>query len=129
MKNQQGIALIAAIFLVVVIGVALVVLATLSGRNTQQTTQNLLQMRAQSAAISAIEFGVQNILVNDACDADIPVAISAFANFNVRLQCVSADFNPASQSITLYNLNATAEFGSPADADYVWAEMSATVEL
>ncbi|MFT7291048.1 MAG: hypothetical protein ACI9D8_001504, partial [Reinekea sp.] len=44
---ERGVALIAAIFLVVIIGAGVVLLSILSVRNSQQTTQNLLQIRAQ----------------------------------------------------------------------------------
>jgi len=138
-QNQTGIALIAAIFLVVVIGAALVLLATLSIRGSQQTTQNLLQARSQMAANAGIEWMIQTLVINTAtapCASvtsppatTTTVVLPAYSGFSVVVRCDYTTFNRPSQRKTLYNLTATAEFGSVSDADYAWAEVEATIEL
>lgn len=132
-RQQQGIALIAAIFLVVVIGAAVVLLASLSSRNAEQTTQSLLQMRAQLAAQAALEYGVQR-LVNDPantawCTGNQAVSIPAYADFVVALSCSSNQYNRPSQLINLFLLTSTATFGNANANDYVWTQLEATVEL
>lgn len=133
-KKESGIALIAAIFLVVVIGVALIVLASLTVRNTQQSTQNLLKARAQLAASSGLEATVQRIILAPAatgwCNGSAAsVNVPAYSDFSVQITCSENSYNRPSQAIALYTLSATAEYGSSDDIDYVWTEISATIEL
>jgi MSHA biogenesis protein MshP len=128
-KKESGIALIAAIFLVVVIGAALVILATLSVRNSQQTTQNLLQARASLAASAALEYAVQTIVETGSCPANPTVNVPSYTEFTVSLACIENDYNRPSQSITVFELTASSEYGSPDSADYVWTEQKATIEL
>lgn len=133
-KKESGIALIAAIFLVVVIGVALIVLASLTVRNTQQSTQNLLKARAGLAASAGLEATVQRIILAPAAtgwcnNTASAVTIPAYTDFTVQVSCVRNDYNRPSQQIALYTLTATAEYGSSNDNDYVWTEISATIEL
>lgn len=134
MKKQQGVALIAAIFLVVVIGAALVFLATLSLRNTQQTTQNLLQMRAQLAAQAGLDATVQRLVMAPGsaawCNgAALTISVPVYAAYDVSVRCQQKTFNRPSQEIPIFELSATAEYGSNADPDYTWTEISATIGL
>ena len=138
-KHQSGIALIAAIFLVVVIGAALVLLATLSLRNSQQTTQNLLQTRSQLAANAGIEWIIQSLIVNGSAAPCASVtappatattlALAAYPSMTVIVSCDFTTFNRPSQLKTLYRITATAEFGTINEPDYAWAEVEATIEL
>jgi type II secretory pathway component PulK len=133
-KKESGIALIAAIFLVVVIGAAFIVLASLTVRNTQQSTQNLLKARAQLAANAGLEATVQRIILNPTAtgwcnNTATTVNVAAYSNFTVQVNCDRSDYNRPSQQIALYTLTATAEYGSSNDNDYVWTEISATIEL
>lgn len=132
MKNQRGIALIAAIFLVVVIGAALVLLATLSLRGSQQTTQNLLQMRANAAAQAAIDYGVQLLISGTNCSAPSlqgSVAVPAYADFTINLSCSQNSYNRTSQAISIIELSVVVEYGTVDTPDYVWVNQKTTVEL
>ena len=132
---ERGVALIAAIFLVVIIGAGVVLLSILSVRNSQQTTQNLLQIRAQLSVEAALEYGVQSLVQADNCNTydpsnDVVLVIDAYPNFVIKLSCVQNNYvGPPSQIVSIMTLNTTAEWGSPDDADYVWAESEATIEL
>lgn len=129
-QNQQGIALIAALFLVVIIGAAVVLMAVLSIRNSQQTTQNLLQTRAVMAANAAIEYGAHSLVNGSDCVTIAgTVNVPAFSDFSVTLTCADNSYNRTSQAITIFELSVVAEFGSEADADYVWTQTDATIEL
>ena len=132
MRNQRGIALIAAIFLVVVIGAALVLLATLSLRGSQQTTQNLLQMRANAAAQAAIDYGVQLLISGTNCSAPSlqgSVAVPAYADFTINLSCRQNNYNRTSQAISIIELSVVVEYGTADSPDYVWVNQKTTVEL
>ena len=134
MKRQQGVALVAAIFIVVIIGAALLVMATLSVRTSEQTTQNLLQIRAQFAANAAIEERVQRLTEGNEADcsngtaSSSTISVPAYSEFTVTLDCLYSDYNRPAQQIRLFELSAVAEYSSPDNPDYVWAEVNASVE-
>lgn len=129
LSSQRGVALVAAIFLIVVIGLAVVVMSVLATRNTQQNTQSLLQMRAQSAAAAGLEYAAQTIVTTNACTSVAGLNLAGLPGFSVDVSCVSNEYNRPSQKITLFEVSAIAEYGSPGDADYVWSELTSTIEL
>ncbi|EAR07773.1 hypothetical protein [Reinekea blandensis] len=133
--KQQGVALIAAIFLIVIIGAAVILLASLSTRNAQQTTQSLLKTRAEQAANAGIEASVQRLIEDISstylwCDGSTAnVAVPAYTDFTVLVTCTQHEYHRTSQPVTLIYLSATAESGSVDSVDYVWTETMATLEL
>ena len=130
-NRQQGVALVAVIFLIVVIGAALLVMARLSVQSNAQVTQSLLQARARQAAHAGIEWGVQTLqeMTNPDCSAfGGTVNVPAYSNYTVTVTCSVSTYN-FTQQIQLFRLNATAELGSSAsDADYVWTTLDTVVE-
>lgn len=133
-KPQQGVALVAVIFLIVVIGAALVVISRLSISSSAQVTQNLLQTRARQAASAGLEWATQQLVEQGAtaCSANTAVTVPAYSNYTVTVRCTEGVYNrpnPASQRVFLYRLTAEAAFGSLNDANYVWTQRNATVEL
>ncbi|WP_196157100.1 hypothetical protein [Reinekea sp. G2M2-21] len=132
MRTQRGIALIAAIFLVVVIGAALILLATLSLRGSQQTTQNLLQMRANAAALAAIDYGVQLLISGSNCTAPSlqgSITVPAYADYTINLSCTQNSYNRTSQAVNIFELSVDVEYGTVDTPDYVWVNQKTTVEL
>lgn len=134
-QHQSGVALIAAIFIVVIIGAAIVVLASLSIRNTQQTTQNLLQAKASQAAGAGIEATVQRLLrdsdgPHNWCDgSEVTVAVPAYTDFDVAVRCSQNSYHRPSRPLRLFDLRASAAYGTSGSADHVWVQIDAAVEL
>lgn len=137
-KQQSGVALVAVIFLVVVIGAALVVLARLSVQSNAQITQSLLKARAEQAASAGIEYAVQRLVESgspaDVCSNDLAgstVDVPAYADFEVTLNCELSTYqqsNPASE-VDLYQLTSDAEYGDVDDADYSWSRLETQLTL
>lgn len=127
--RQNGIALVAVIFLIVVIGAALAVMARLSVQSNAQITQSLLQARAKQAAAGGLEWGIQSIVEDQTCEASTTVNLPAYPGYTVTVTCASGAYNRPSQSITLYRLTARAVTGAPGDADYVWTQLDMSVEF
>jgi len=131
---QQGVALVAVIFLIVVIGAALVVISRLSISSSAQVTQNLLQMRAHRAASAGLEWATQRLVEEGAtaCSAETTVTVPAYGDYTVTVRCTEGVYNrpnPAAQRVFLFRLTAEAAFGTLNDANYVWTQRNATVEL
>jgi len=132
---ERGVALIAAIFLVVIIGAGVVLLSVLSVRNSQQTTQNLLQIRAHLSVDAALEFAVQSLEEGVTCAvlnssyAD-ELLIEGYPGFTTTLTCEQNNYiGPPANTTGILTLVATSISGSAAGADYVWARSEAAVEL
>ena len=133
-QRQQGFTLVAVIFLIIVLGGALALLATLSTQSSGQITQNLLQSRARLAAQAGLEWGTQLLVTAGdpatACTgtlAGASVTVPAYPTISVSLLCQQRQYgNPA---IVLYDLTARAEYGQLGAADYVWTEQNATLEF
>ncbi|MEP4548323.1 MAG: hypothetical protein ABJ000_19250 [Saccharospirillum sp.] len=133
-KPQQGVALVAVIFLIVVIGAALVVISRLSISSSAQVTQNLLQSRARQAASAGLEWATQRLVEegSGACVANTTVTVPAYSDYTVTVRCTEGRYNrpnPVAQRVYLYRLTAQAAFGNLNDANYVWTHRNATVEL
>ncbi len=130
-SKQRGVALIAAIFLIVIVGAAVVLLAQLSLRNSQQTTQSLLHFRAEQAVNAAQEYAVQALVLGSDCGsiASSNIAIPDYSGFTVQLSCTTQTYNRPSQLVTLINITTTAEYGTKGKADYTWTELNSTIEL
>jgi len=132
---ERGVALIAAIFLVVIIGAGVVLLSVLSVRNSQQTTQNLLQIRAQLSVDAVLEFAVQSLVEGVSCvslnnDYALSINIEGYPGFETRLTCVQSDYiGPPASTTSIRTLVADSEWGGSEDPDYVWARSEATIEL
>lgn len=133
-KPQQGVALVAVIFLIVIIGAALVVMSRLSISSSVQVTQSLLQTRARQAASAGLEWATQQLVEQGAtaCSSNTTVAVPAYSDYSVTVRCTEGEYNrpnPPSQQVYLYRLTAEAAFGNMNDANYVWTQRNATVEL
>lgn len=129
LRHQQGVALIAAIFLIVIISAAVTVLSVLASRNSQAVSQSLLQSRAQQAANAGLEFSIQSIVNTGICPAITTITVPSYSDYVVEITCDSAQYNTSSDPVTLFTLESSAEFGNENNLDYVWAKTSATVEL
>ena len=114
MRSQRGSALVAAIFLIVVVA-GMVAFATRSGMQQQHLANlALLELKADAAAYTALEFA-SNRLNGGAttCPANITIPATApgmDGPFTVALTCANVIGN------NVYNVTATATysaFGSP----------------
>lgn len=128
--HQQGFTLVAVIFLIIVIGGALTLLATLSSQSSHQITQNLLHSQARYAALAGLEWGKQQLVSTSnpstlcgSTSLNTLVKVPAYANIRVTLSCLARPY----ASTGLFELTAAAEYGRLGDADYVWTQQEVTL--
>lgn len=117
-RAQQGAALIAVIFLIVVVA-GMGAFAVRTGLEQQQMANlSLLEVRADAAAYSAIEFASHRLNGGaTSCPAivTLPPATSPGMNgFTVQLQCLDV-----TSANTVYQITATAIYGAFGNPDYV----------
>ncbi len=130
-KKQHGFVLVAVIFLVVVIGASIAVMSRLSGTTITSSTLSLLGTRAELAAASGMEWAIYQIRnpvnagINCTAMNGTSISITAYSNLTISVNCNNTSFN---DSIELFSISVSAEFGVIGDTEYVWRELTAVVE-
>jgi len=127
---QAGFALIAAVFLVVI--VALMAGYAISIGTSQQADAmlSLLGDRAEFAAQSGLEWAIGRVATDSAC----PVAGTSFSaagsglnNFVIAVSCASTSVTEGSITYPVYALTVTASLGVSSAEDYVRRVVTAQV--
>ena len=112
-KRQQGVALIAVIFLLVALGALAVYLVTVSGVQQQTPTLSADTSRAYYIARSAAEAIGQQASEDGSCPA---TADQEVEGFQVQIDCsLVSSHEEAGEQFTIFEISATAsqgEFGS-----------------
>lgn len=143
MRPERGFALVAALFVMVIIAVVVVTMSRLSV--TQNTSLDLAiqQARAYHAARAGLEWGLHQLMADSnttgTCPAgNVSLAGSGLSEFSVSLTCVklpcatatcAQSYTEGIRTFNLYRLTATASNGSPdSRVDYAWRRLEVTVE-
>jgi MSHA biogenesis protein MshP len=130
-KQQSGMALVAALFLIVVLAALGVMALNLNTSQQQNANLTLLGLRAQAAAQAGIEFGSNRALQLPAvCTATTQFAINqaALTGFTVIVNCVRSDNHVVNgTAYPIYNLSAFAWRGTYGSPDYASRRAIATV--
>ncbi len=129
MRPERGFALVAALFVMVVIGLAVAAMSRLSVTQTASVDLLLQQARAYQAARAGLEWGIVRAVRHD-CSAAPPFTVG---NASVSVECKSLslcdDADLAEETpdkIKCYYLTARAELGD--DRDYAWRKLETVVE-
>lgn len=106
---QRGFLIMAAVFLVVVVGAFIAYMATQS--SVQQTTsaEDVQSARALQAARAGLEWGSYQILINNACTATtLTFAGTSLAAFSAAVSCTSGSATEGASTVAVYQLVSTA---------------------
>ena len=126
--RQSGVALVAAIFLVVILAVLGAVAVRLAGVQQQTTTLALLGARAYHAALSGLEWGAHQALVNGTCGSTtFALTESALTGFSVQVSCTSTGHAEGASTTTVYHIVAFARAGVYGEPDYVSRRVQASI--
>ena len=126
----RGFTIVAAIFLLVVLAALGAFVLTVSSAQHMTSAQDLQGARAYQAARSGIEWGAFQALRNSSCAGSTPISPGGtLSGFNVSVLCSSAgwSYSEAGNSVTLYQITATASQGTPGSATYVERQVQATI--
>lgn len=133
-KQSAGFALIAAVFLIVVVGLVIVYMQRLSSGQASINAVAVQNARAQQAALSGLEWGVYRAWNAQACPA-ASTDLADISGFSVRVICSSTAYAEAGATTILFTIDSRAQLGSnfssPAltNPDYVFKRIRATVEV
>lgn len=143
MRPERGFALVAALFVMVIIAVVVATMSRLSITQNASLDLAIQQARAYHAARAGLEWGLHQLMVESnitgACPVGNPsLAGSGLSEFGVSLTCVklpcaaavcAQSYTEGTRTFNLYRLTATASNGSPdSRADYAWRRLEVTVE-
>jgi MSHA biogenesis protein MshP len=134
-RHERGFALVAAIFIVVVLALLGIMMVTIGGMQRATATTAVRGTQAYYAARSGIEWGIfQAMPPTNNCVASSSFTLTApgLNGFNVNVQCTLTP--PGIQhrergppNINVYVITSTATSGNFGDVDYVSRVLQSTV--
>jgi MSHA biogenesis protein MshP len=130
MRPERGFALVAALFVMVIIALVVVAMARLSTVQHGTNSLAIQQARAYQAARAGLEWGIAQTN-GAACAANQTVSLagSSLADFTLQVACTATTYSENGAALTIYRLTATAQNGTPgARPDYAYRQLAATVE-
>jgi MSHA biogenesis protein MshP len=118
--TQRGVALIAAIFLLVVLGGLAVYAVRIGVLQRQTVTASLRASQAFHAAKSGISWGAQRAVSSGACaSGTLNLTEAGTSGFTVTVQCTQTVHTEGSATLNIYVIDALAEAGLYGGQDYV----------
>ena len=127
-NSERGFALVAAIFLLVVLASASSMMINLSGVQRRTSDFSLLGDRAYHAAASGIEWGIHQALASGCpVTTTLNLGEGGLKGFDVEVSCSSSSHDEGSTTTTTYVIEAVAEYGSYGDQEYVKRRMRSLV--
>lgn len=148
-EKHAGFSVVAAIFLLVVLALLSVIIASVTGIQQASSQLDVLGVRAYQGARTGVEFGAQRVLdpanmpactdlpVCPASPQNLPVLAGSLSPFTVTVRCTqTADTTESNRRVGVYSLVATScnqpdggglcPNATPA-ADYVDRELQASI--
>lgn len=125
--RQQGVALVAALFLLVVLATLGAVAVRLSTVQHHTVSLTLQSARAFQAAQSGIEYAAYRALSGSCSAASFTYAEGGLNGFRVDTACAATSHAEGTGATTVYALQAFAAAGTYGTPDYVSRRMRATV--
>lgn len=136
-RHERGFALVAAIFIVVVLAMLGIMMVTIGGMERATASAAVQGTRAFYAARSGLEWGTYGALTNTAptCGAapstpttnTFNLAVTGLNGFTVSVVCSYTTHKERSDTYNVYVINSTATSGNFGDADYVSRTLQASV--
>lgn len=118
--KQRGFSLVAALFLIVVLALLGLFAVRITGGQQQTVNLALLSARALSAANAGIEWGAYQALKNTTCaNSTLNLNEAALNGFTVTVQCTQTTLSEQGAPVTLYDLTASARYGTYGQPDFV----------
>lgn len=127
-RGNAGFALVAAVFLLVVLAAAALALVRMVAAEQQSVSLSLQQARAYHAARSGIEWGLRAALEAGACPAATTLALAegGLRGFFVDVTCSRTEHAEAGRILPVYRLESVATYGIPGSPDHVRRRIGAT---
>lgn len=119
MNKQAGFAIVAAMFVLIIVGLLGKYLVNISGVHHKTTVLAVQSARAYHAAKSGIEWGIVN-----PCTTSGGYSVN---NFSVNITSTQETFDEAGVPIIICRITSKAEYGSYGTADYIARTVEITI--
>lgn len=123
--------MVAAIFLMIIIMAAIVVMARLSVTVFAFNTMGIQGARAYHAARAGLEWARYRTSRDNACFANTTIPLGgSLSGMTVNVQCgVLGNFQEGATTVNVYSITASASTTglSPGHPEYAWRSLSATI--
>lgn len=128
-SGQRGFAIVAAIFLVVVLAALGAFMLTFSSVQHITLAQDVQGTRAYQAARTGIEWGAYQVLINSSCPPSTSLTAGGTqAGFGITVQCSRfGPYTEAGNTVVMYQITSTASQGTVGSATYVERQLQATI--
>lgn len=131
-SRAGGFSIIAAIFLLVVIGLMAAFMVNIGAVSRTSSAFSIVGVRAKNAALAGVEWAAHEVLGNPATPACLAPGASFTVDsgvtaFQVTAVCVPDPVTEGADSYTVFDIDVVAEFGVSGNEDYFRREMSASV--
>lgn len=123
-KIQRGFAIIAAIFLLVVLAALGAFMVTFSNTQHLTSAQDVQGSRAYWAARAGLEWGIAS--TTTACPTS-PTTLSV-NSFNVIVTCALQTYPEGSATINIFRITSVASTGSIGNVGFIERSVSASIE-
>ena len=128
-STQHGFAIVAAIFLLVVLSALGAFMLTFSSVQHITSAQDIQGTRAYQAARTGIEWGAYQVLISSSCPSSTSLTAGGTqAGFSIVVQCNA--FPPTTEggnTVNMYQIISTASQGTLGSATYVERQLQATL--
>lgn len=126
--RQRGFALVAAIFLLVVLALLGIYIVKISGVQHQTVNVALLGARAFEAARTGIEWGAFQALDAASCTTTtLNLTEDGLDGFDVDVTCTASTYSETGNTYNMYVIDVEARAGNYGTPDYVSRRMQAIV--
>ncbi len=127
-RRQQGLSLVPALFLLIVLAGLGAVAVRLTAVQQQTVVLAMQSARAYAAARAGIEWSAYEALVNGGCAAGtLSLTEAGLAGFTVDTSCASTAHSEGPDTVTVYFIEAFAYAGAYGTPDYVSRRVHSTV--
>ena len=134
LRKAQGMALIAVIFIMIIMSGAVLMMSRLADMQAAERTMDLLGARADFSAQSGLEWAMYRVFANPGCPTSPTTLTMAsetdLGGFSVVVTCVARPYTEGLDTVTVYDIQSQATnstFGTT--SEYVFRRVSAVVEL
>jgi MSHA biogenesis protein MshP len=117
-RQQKGMTLIGAIFILVIVSLLGQFLVNISSVQRQTSILALQSARAYQTANAGIEWGIAQMIATNTCVGT--TLTPALHNFTTTVSCVShGNFTENTQTVNVFLITSDSRYGTFGDPDYV----------
>ena len=118
-KKQSGVSVVTAIFLVIVLALMGAGMVSLLTTSQQSISHEITSAKAYMAGRSCLQWGMyQSIYTPAAANSSNTITFNNNASGLLNSQCATTISTITNDSLTFYNINAVAKFGSSVDPEF-----------